>query len=95
MAAGGGAILGWALKELYSFHKKTDSELKHALDKLKETIQQNTMAVVKLTVEMEHLQKRTEVIPELSKDLSALGEKVRSMGKTQRNGSQSQPADEW
>lgn len=68
------AIGIFLLKETFSWFK--DSAKEH--DKL---LQQNTMAIQRLTIKLEYLEKKLEVVTTLEKDLSALGQKIRGLSK--------------
>jgi len=46
---------------------------------LTDALQQNTLALHRLTVKLEFLEKKIEVIPSIEKDLDGLGRKVREM----------------
>lgn len=70
-AAGVMATVVFALiKEVWSSNK---SEIKS----LRNSIQQATLAIQALTIEMRFVHEKLEVIPEMKKDLDGLGEKVR------------------
>lgn len=58
------------------FLKKKDK----STDDHEKALRENTFALVKLSVQMENALKQLERLPEIEKDLSNLGSKVRSMG---------------
>lgn len=66
--SGVGILALWIIKEAFSDYKG-----------MKKALNENTLAITKLTVEFNNFQKRTEKIPEMEKDLNALGSKVRGM----------------
>jgi hypothetical protein len=68
---------GWAIRELIARKKKDAEDTKAALEKLDEALQQNTLAMTRLTVQMEYLNKAVESLPEIRKDVDALGAKFR------------------
>ena len=73
------ALGTFALKELYSIFRDNNKEHVKALA-------ENTLAIAKLTVKLDFLEKRLEELPELRKDLDNLGAKLRSVA----NGSEMQ-----
>ena len=71
----------WALKAIYNTFKTKDSERDSALVALNTTMHEVTLAVTKLTVQMEYLNRSMEKLPSMEKDISAIGEKVRRLDK--------------
>jgi hypothetical protein len=71
--------LVWIGKELVSRWLTDVAENKTGLIELRKEIHELTIAVTKLTLQIEYLQKGLEAIPEMKKDLDGLGEKVRRM----------------
>lgn len=76
------AVSLFLLKEIWSFFKTKETHNESKTDKLVEAIQQNTLAVTRLTVRMELLEKRIELVPAIQNDLAKLGQKVRDMSKS-------------
>lgn len=70
-----GALCLFILKEIFNWAKDAETKLKDAMI-------QNTLAVHRLTVKLEFIEKRLESVPEIRKDLDGLGEKVRSLVKS-------------
>lgn len=62
----------FVLKDIYVSQKDKNKELVKSMDAL------NT-AVTRLTVQMEYLEKKIELIPEMEKDINGLGQKLRAM----------------
>ena len=71
----------WGLKAIYNSFKEKESDRDAALIALNTTMHENTLAVTKLTVQMEYLNKSIERLPEMEKDINSIGEKVRRMQK--------------
>lgn len=69
------------VKGLLDLFKDKQHNNESKTEKLIDALQQNTIAVTALTVRMEHMEKRIDVIPELQKDLAQLGQKVRDIAK--------------
>lgn len=67
-----GAILGFALKELFT-------AMKGDTKKNTEATQQNTHAIIELKIRLEHLNKSIDMIPKMKKDIDALHDKVRHL----------------
>lgn len=65
------AIIVFLLKEIVTWFKNERKD--HA-----KALHENTLAVTRLTIQIEHLERQVRVIPELEKDVAALGAKLRS-----------------
>jgi len=76
----------WGLKAIYNSFKEKESNRDAALVALNTTLHENTLAIVRLTTQMEYLNQSVREIPELRKDIDGLGDKVRKMQKEIPNG---------
>jgi hypothetical protein len=76
----------WGLKAIYNSFKEKETNRDAALVALNTTLHENTLAIVRLTTQMEYLNQSVREIPELRKDIDGLGDKVRKMQKEIPNG---------
>jgi hypothetical protein len=75
------AIALFLFKELFAMFKKNDDKKETKIDKLIDALQHNTIAITTLTIRMEHVEKRIDLIPELERDLNKIGSKLRDITK--------------
>jgi len=78
------AVLGvFALKELWQTFKSDKKEAKELLKDNTQATHQNTLAIVKLQVQLEQILKATESIPEIKNDLDHAHRMIRDMRQNQ------------
>lgn len=75
--------LTWAGKVIFGFFRDKDDKREQALIALNTTLHENTLALTKLTVQMEYLNGSLKDVQgtqaQHKKDLDGLGEKIRKM----------------
>lgn len=71
------ALTVFLLKEIWGWIKDTNKAHTAALN-------QNTLAVVKLTCKLELLEEKVDLIPEMKRDLDGLGAKLRNMNESSK-----------
>lgn len=69
--------IGFLSKFFIDRLKKDSEKIDQAIEALRNEMHQNTLALTELKVELKHITSALKVIPELEKDLNALGRIVR------------------
>lgn len=78
------AVIIFLFKELWGLFKTKGEKQESKTDKLVEALQANTMAIQTLTIRLDHMEKRLEVVPGLEKDIAKIGQKIRDMNPDKR-----------
>ena len=76
-----GFLVKWALER----YKRDEDTFEVKLEKNTDATLQNTLAITRLEVQLTHIVKVLELVPEMRRDIDGIGSKLRSLSSSEDN----------